>query len=218
MSLGINLAEHDENASDLIAKGDYPLALVEWEIKSNNAETGKYINAQFVVTEGAEENRRVFQMYNFQNPNAQAVKISASQLKQFVIACGFDGNQELTEQLLDACIGKIFVGAVGISKAKEGSDYDDQNKITKYTSMATYQQPKAAAGAAPAAPASGAAPAPAVAAAPTPAAPAAAAAPAVATAPAPAAPAPATAAAPAAPAPAPAVEGAADTPAWMKKQ
>ena len=153
MSL-MNLAQFDENdagnSNTPLPKGDYPLALLEWEQKQTAKGMG--LKVQFVVLDGQYKDRRVFEFFNTQHPNADAVRISGAMLKQIVIAAGFDGNQDLTEQLMDACVGKPFVGAVGIQKAKPGDQYGDSNRLQKAMSNAAYTAKPPAPQAAPTAP------------------------------------------------------------------
>ena len=150
-----NMAQFDENQSSgertLLPKGDYPLALLEWE--QHQTEKGMGLKTKFIVLDGPHKDSWVFEFFNIQHPNADAVRISGQNLKAFVIACGFDGNQDLTSELMDQCVGKPFVGGIGIQKAKPGSQYGDSNRINKFMSNAAYAaQPKtapAAPGAAP---------------------------------------------------------------------
>src|SRR5574343_604277 len=73
-----------------IPDGWYATKIVAAEIKQTKAGTGNYVSVQFSVTGPTHVNRRIFSIYNIQNPNAEAEKIGLAELARLAGACGIE--------------------------------------------------------------------------------------------------------------------------------
>ena len=70
-----------------VPNGTYPATIVSAEIKDAKS-GGQYISAQFAITAGEYENRRVWENFNIKNDNDMAVQIGLAKLKQLFVAAG----------------------------------------------------------------------------------------------------------------------------------
>lgn len=137
---GINLGQVKEAENyDLIPRGQYPMKAVAVTKEPTKSGTGVRVSVQFELTQ-AYANRRVFENFNIKNPNPQAVEIALSQIRQWVVACRVNPNQNLTMSLLQSLIGIEFMGLVTIQVDKTGQ-YGDQNRIGRYDVLATNTMP-----------------------------------------------------------------------------
>src|SRR3972149_2845643 len=69
-----------------LAPGIYEAVLVDCEIRDNKAGTGIYLNCQFELCDEKYRGRRVFEMFNLENPSQQAVLIAQHKLASFCMA------------------------------------------------------------------------------------------------------------------------------------
>jgi hypothetical protein len=156
---GIDLGGVPESDSyALIPVGDYPMQCIGVELKTTN-NGGSRIAAKFEVTEGEFAGRKVFENFNIKHSNPQTVEIALKGIKQWVRACGGEGNERLTMGLLAGLEGKEFIGTLKVEKDKTGQ-YGDQNRIKSY---APYAGPAPRRASAPVPPPAARAPAPAAA-------------------------------------------------------
>lgn len=113
-----------KNDFDPIPAGEYLLQVVESEMKQTKAGTGQYLNIQFEVITGPYENRRIFQMFNVQNPSAEAQEIGQRQLADLCLATGAGAIKDSNELHF-----KPFTGKVGIKKDDE---FGDKNIVRQF--------------------------------------------------------------------------------------
>jgi hypothetical protein len=139
-----------------IPAGDYQLQCVGVELVTSQA-GHRMLKAQFQVLGGAYDNRRLFENFNVTHTNPKVVEIAQRQLKAWVIACGYAGNERLTMAMLHALEGREFIGTVRIEKDKTGQ-YGDSNRVRAYKPLPGAVQPQA--GDVPPAPSAPAAPPP----------------------------------------------------------
>ena len=104
-----------------IPDGWYAVKIAGAEIKQTKAGTGNYVSVQFSVTGPTHANRRVFSIYNIQNPNAEAEKIGLAELARLAGACGIEKLDD-TDQL----IGMHCEVKVATQKSIE---YGDKNVV-----------------------------------------------------------------------------------------
>lgn len=118
-----------------IPKGWYNLSVESCELKPTKAGTGSYLSLQLKVQDGEFNNRTVFDMITYSNPNAQAVEIGHRKLSAL---CRAVGIVELTST--DMLLNRLVAAKVGIRIDKTGT-YDPQNDIKEYKSASEATAP-----------------------------------------------------------------------------
>jgi len=111
---------------DPIPAGTYRVMIVASERKPNKAGTGSYISMTLEVMDGALAGRKLFEVLNLENPNAQAVEIARATLSQICHAVGVLRPRD-TEELH----GKPMMASVLVKKDR-GSD-ELRNRIAKFS-------------------------------------------------------------------------------------
>lgn len=124
-----------------IPDGWYATKIVAAEIKQTKAGTGNYVSVQFSVTGPTHANRRIFSIYNIQNPNAEAEKIGLAELARLAGACGIEKLDD-TDQL----VGMHCEVKVATQKSIE---YGDKNVVKGAREGSVKNVPMAAASALP---------------------------------------------------------------------
>lgn len=105
--------------------GWYTLVVDKTDIKPTASGDGKRLAVEISVVGGAYNGRKVFEGFNIQNPNPEAVKISMAQLGSLTRACGkvaFGDSNELC--------GIPFLGKLKIKPAQ--GQYEASNKVVAY--------------------------------------------------------------------------------------
>lgn len=118
-----------------IEPGEYNFLVEKVELKPTKAGTGSYLNLQLKVQGGPCNNRVVFDMITYTNPNPQAVEIGHRKLSGLCRAAGITQLTD-TQQL----VNRIVAGKVGIREDKTGQ-YEPQNDVKLYKSAAAATQP-----------------------------------------------------------------------------
>ena len=118
-----------------VPKAWYDLAIESCELKPTKAGTGSYLSLQLKVQGGEFNNRTVFDMITYSNPNAQAVEIGHRKLSAL---CRAVGIVELKST--DMLLNRIVAAKVGIKIDKTG-EYDPQNDIKEYKSASAATAP-----------------------------------------------------------------------------
>lgn len=132
MPLNIPLANVDEaDPYKPFPAGPQNLIVVGADVRPNKANTGTLVAAEFAVTDGDQKGRRVFENFNVQNQNPDAVEIGLRMIKQLIIACGGSGSENLTAELIAGLAGREFTGDVYVEKGNNG--YNDANKIKAFS-------------------------------------------------------------------------------------
>ena len=128
--LNIDLSQVDEKGGgfDAIPQGEYLMQATEVKLEVSKAGYTQ-VKAQFMVIGGQYNNRRIFESFGIQHPNS--MEIAKRQLKQWVLACGLDGNARLTMAMLEGLVGAEFYGKVTVKKDPSGF-YDDQNRLSGF--------------------------------------------------------------------------------------
>lgn len=125
--MGSLSGNYDPNAEapkgfDVFPAGNYPLEMVEGEIKPTKAGTGKLFKHKFRVTSGDYEGRLIFGQFNLLNPNPQAQEIGQGEFAVLREAVGVPDPDEPEDMFF-----KEFVAVVKIKPPKDG--YDAQNQV-----------------------------------------------------------------------------------------
>jgi hypothetical protein len=112
---------------DVIPIGPYVAQITEASVCQPNSNDGYYVALRWQITEGAHENRLVFQNITLQHSNTQAVVIGRRQFKDLCVATG------ISEQVTDLEVFKFIRCRirVGIEKDKKQGIYPDKNKVSR---------------------------------------------------------------------------------------
>jgi hypothetical protein len=111
---------------EAIPAGPYDAIVVDSKVSETKAGTGKYLMLTMQVLSGPYQNRKLFDRFNLQNPNASAVEISQRQLKALCEAVGFSGVLEESNVLF----GKPF--SVSVKAKKSTYSGEMENVIAGY--------------------------------------------------------------------------------------
>lgn len=126
-----------------IPNGEYQLMIEKIELKPTKSGTGSYLNLQLKVQGGPCNNRVVFDMITYTNPNPQAVEIGHRKLSGLCRAAGVVQLTD-TQQL----VNRIVIGKVSTREDKTGQ-YEPSNEVKMYKPATAATQPQTGNGAAP---------------------------------------------------------------------
>lgn len=114
----------DERSFDVLPVGEYPMQVIESELKPTKANNG---DEQLVLTleviEGPFTNRRVWDRLNIRNHNADAQRIAQRALADLCLAIGIQSLRNSEDLHF-----KPFVGKVGV-KASKDPNYGPSNTV-----------------------------------------------------------------------------------------
>ncbi len=117
--------------ANLLQPGDYLFICQKATINNTKDNNGRYIDCEFLVVEGIGKGRKVWNKFNVENQNEQAVQIGKRELALFMASIGLQAFRSLSE-LTD----KPFCGTVGFAKgASEGTEI---NVIKKFKKQSEY--------------------------------------------------------------------------------
>ena len=151
---GFNFDVSDVNPDgqfEPIPKGTYLVQYDSFEDKQNSKGTGRMVKVELTVIGGPFDGRKLFDNFNYSNPNPDAVRIAMQQMKQFVLAAsgGERGQKNLNLDDFAALVG----AEVSVNVDVDG----EYNRVKKYaaagnapapaaTKPAAAEQPKQASG------------------------------------------------------------------------
>lgn len=118
-----------------IPAGEYQFLIEKVELKPTKSGTGSYLSLQLKVQGGPCNNRVVFDMITYTNPNPQAVEIGHRKLSGLCRAAGIVQLSD-TQQF----VNRVVVAKVGIREDKTGQ-YEPQNDVKLYKSATAATQP-----------------------------------------------------------------------------
>jgi hypothetical protein len=146
MSLNLNLEGAQENTP--IPDGSYNVIVNKSEVSPTKS-GGTMIKVQMKITDGQPQaGRVVFDQFNIENANPQAVQIGLGQLKGLLKSFGHPNPNMLKST--DEMLG--LKGTVAVKTIDDGGAYGPQTRVRAYKPLAAATT--ATAGAAPAAKAS----------------------------------------------------------------
>jgi hypothetical protein len=128
-----NAADVEPQTFDVLPAGDYEVAIVDSIVQANKAGTGKYLNLELQVLSGKFKGRKLFDLLNLWNPNAQAVEIARGTLSAICRAVGV-----LTPRDSSDLHDKPLVDSV---KIRKDDQFGDKNVIRGYKSAGGKQSP-----------------------------------------------------------------------------
>jgi hypothetical protein len=123
--LNFDATQHQPSSFEPMPLDWYDLLVSGSEIKPTSKGDGMRLNLEITVQSGRFMGRKMFQGYNIQNPNSEAVRISMGQLSALAHAVGVLQVQDSTQ-----LHGIPFKGRLKVRKAEPNSGYDDQNELT----------------------------------------------------------------------------------------
>lgn len=118
-----------------VPAGEYDFLIEKVELKPTKAGNGSYLNLQLKIQGSQYNNRVVFDMITYENPNPQAVEIGHRKLSGLCRAAGIVQLSD-TQQL----VNRIVAGKVGIREDKTGQ-YEPSNDVKMYKSASAATQP-----------------------------------------------------------------------------
>lgn len=125
----------DADKFEVLPAGSYPLVISKVEMRTTKKGDGRYCSVEFVVGSGPGKGRKVFDMFNIENPNPTCVNIGRAMFKKLVCAAGVPVIQ--SEDHLLTLTDKIVVGDV---VAERGQDGETRNKVKTYHPYGTSTQ------------------------------------------------------------------------------
>lgn len=105
-----------------VPAGKYRCIVMGSQEKDNKSGTGSYVEFKYHITEGQQKGSDIYQRFNFNNQNKQAVDIAFAQFKQLAEACAKPGCTN-TDDLNNAVI------VVTYGPQKNEPKYNEVKKI-----------------------------------------------------------------------------------------
>ncbi|CAM6004914.1 unnamed protein product [Sphagnum balticum] len=128
MSLGLDLSQAQENTP--IPDGQYLVICNKAEVAPTKS-GGTMIKVNLKIREGQPQaGRVVFDQFNIENANPQAVTIGLSQLKSMLKAFGHKNPNRL--ESTDEMVG--LSGVIAVKTVDDGGSYGPQTKVRAYKS------------------------------------------------------------------------------------
>lgn len=116
---------------ELLPDGIYSAHVSATDYKATKRGDGHYVELTFEIDGPTNAGRRLWGVFNLDNPNGKAVEIAEREFAQCLAAVGFDGEVEDTDDLLNARVN-LKVGREKGRKRADGTLYDDRNRIKAY--------------------------------------------------------------------------------------
>lgn len=121
---------------ETLPKGDYPVMIVDSEMKPTKKKDGQYLQLSIEVVDGPYKGRMIFDRLNIVNQNAQAVEIAQRQLSQICHAVGVLAVRDSAELHNKPMIAHVDVEEGGPKPQNpdgtSGGKYSDKNAVKSY--------------------------------------------------------------------------------------
>jgi hypothetical protein len=134
MSLGLNL-ENAQEQGTTIPDGTYEVILNKAEVTPTKS-GGTMIKVQYKVTGPTQVGRVIFDQFNIENANPQAVQIGLGQLKGLLKSFGHKNPNRL--ETTDELLG--LKGQVTVKTVDDGGAYGPQVRVRGYKALAATGQ------------------------------------------------------------------------------
>jgi hypothetical protein len=130
--MGINLDLSGAQENSPVPDGTYPVILNKAEVTPTKS-GGTMIKIQMKITEGPQAGRVVFDQFNIENVNPQAVQIGLGQLKGMMKAFGHTNPNMLktTDELLG------LKGSITVKTVDDGGSFGPQVRVRAYKTAPT---------------------------------------------------------------------------------
>lgn len=128
--IGFNTADAPEpdNNFDPIPAGDYPMRVINSEMKETKDGTGQMLVLEMDITDGPSAGRKHWERFNLVNKNAQAVEIAQRSLAQLCLAVGKVSVEDSDELHMLPFIAKMKV-------TPPKGEYPAGNQIAAYKAV-----------------------------------------------------------------------------------
>jgi hypothetical protein len=131
---GVNLSEiQDMDSFEPVPAGEYQVQAIALEVKNAKTSHGRYLQFEFVISQGTYANRKLFQNVIIQHLNQDAQRIGLQWLKSWILACNGLGNERLTLSLVRSYLNVPCIAKVVIEEGKAG--YSARNKVQKFKKL-----------------------------------------------------------------------------------
>jgi len=110
-----------------VPAGDYPIVIVDSEMKDTKTGTGQYLQIVLEVVAGPMKGRKVWDRLNLVNSNRTAVEIAEKALSQICHAVGVLQPQDSAELHGRPLVAKVTV--------KDEPQYGPRNEVKGYSKM-----------------------------------------------------------------------------------
>ncbi len=128
-NLGGTFNPNEHKGADILPAGEYRMLLTKLEHKENSKHDGTLLQAEFTVVAGPQQNRKLFQRFNYSTKDTsagkmQAVQIGKGQFSKLCRALGHNNVDDTSDLFKDPANKSrakdpVFIGRVTIRKAKE---------------------------------------------------------------------------------------------------
>ncbi len=119
------------STSDVLAPGEYAACVTGIEKKATKSGTGEYYQIELTVTTKGANGRKIWDIFNTKNDNADTVNIALSKMKQLAVAAGFteDKLAKFHPEMLATKEVKIT------TTIKKDETYGDKAAVKKYAAL-----------------------------------------------------------------------------------
>lgn len=119
-----------ENTFEALPAGTYHIQFDAFTRKQTRAGTGYFIECEYSVVGGEHEGRKIWDRFNIQNPNPQAVEIALGELRQFVTAVSKDPQQGMqpSKAILQQNLGGELLVKLKVEQGQNGP----MNDVVEY--------------------------------------------------------------------------------------
>ena len=130
----VDLTDTEANQGfDALPPGPYMTQVTNAEVKTTRAGDGRYINVELEVTEPKSyAGRKVWDIFNIQNPSEDATKIGKANLKGFMQAAGHKNPNTLRD--VNELVGLRVVATLIV---KKDPNWGEGNQVKKYDPATT---------------------------------------------------------------------------------
>lgn len=122
--------EKVESNFDALPKGWYRVLVASSDGKPTKAGTGRYISMGYDVIDGQYKGRKVWQIFNIQNPSEMAQKIGRSDLKRMLEALSQTQPIQREDDLHRLVRDRVLLVKLGQQKDKQSGEM--RNNVTDY--------------------------------------------------------------------------------------
>lgn len=120
----VDLSEVKESEFSPLPEGKYLCNITNAEVKETKMAGGKYIKAEFTISNGDMKGRKIWGQFNIANANPKAVEIGLQQLKSMLVSANYPDPNKL-KSIQELC--GLTVGVK--TKIKKDDQYGDKAEV-----------------------------------------------------------------------------------------
>lgn len=126
-NIELDIDNTESTEFELIPAGKYKAIMIESAVQQTKAGTGTYLKATWLIVEGDQEGRKIWEMYTLTNPNNKATQIGRGQLKSIAMAQGkMSGMVNDSEDMHDKPV------LIKVKTEPGSGEYGPKNRIAGY--------------------------------------------------------------------------------------